>query len=675
MKKILLSIFAICLGLMVNAQQTNQTHEISESKSTENKRVVTPDDMKYHVPFQTMAAQGPVVWSEDFSNGIPANWSNIGYTDSSGVFVADDSCKWEYRGPMTTPNNTVGTRGAWSGPVPINSPSANNGFIIFDSDYYDNRGSQTGAGTGQAPTPHIGTLITDTIDLSAAQPLCMIEANFYARRFLATVFVAISQDGGATYPDTLEFPRPALNGITATNLVYRAFLPVGTGGNPNVRLQFIYDGVTETNVNGSGYYFAQLDDIIIREADNFDTRLDAIDILSENLNDRYGIIPKRQIDPLGYTFDGTYTNIGNATSTNTQLKVDITDASSTNVYSNTSSGKSVNSLVQITDTVGTPFNPNSSMLETYTMNWSVIADSTDQNPTNNSRGNVKVQITDELYAKDNNSGARTTISTESFTNDGSQDFMMFANRFEILATDTLEAVEVILASGTRPGALMKVYVYDTSTVVNALGPNNWPNPSSPGLYESDFYTLKNTDIIFRKATIPMKSSQTATLGFGAYYVCVEILSNLGVNPVVIPSDEQVTQATLASMIMLPGGTDVNANPRQWYTNGNSHMIRMKMARPIPMNINDLEKYNFSVSQNFPNPFDKVSNFTINLEKNADVQISVTNVLGQEMFTESHRNLGATNHTFELDASKWQAGVYFYTVTVDNQSITKKMTVK
>ena len=96
-------------------------------------------------------------WSEDFSNGIPSTWIN-------------SSVPWEYRGPSTTPNATVGSRGAYaSAQAPIQSPSAQNGFMIFDSDYYDNYGVAGAFGTGpypSNPSGHVGTLTTESIDLS-----------------------------------------------------------------------------------------------------------------------------------------------------------------------------------------------------------------------------------------------------------------------------------------------------------------------------------------------------------------------------------------------------------------------------------------------------------------------------------------------------------------------------
>ena len=53
------------------------------------------------------------------------------------------------------PNNVIGSKGAYAGTQdPIASPTAANGFMIFDSDYLDNDGVAGDFGSGNSPTPH-----------------------------------------------------------------------------------------------------------------------------------------------------------------------------------------------------------------------------------------------------------------------------------------------------------------------------------------------------------------------------------------------------------------------------------------------------------------------------------------------------------------------------------------
>ncbi len=82
-----------------------------------------------------------------------------------------------------------------------------------------------------------------------------------------------------------------------------------------------------------------------------------------------------------------------------------------------------------------------------------------------------------------------------------------------------------------------------------------------------------------------------------------------------------------------------------------------------------------VSQNYPNPFSTVSTVTVNLEKAAKLSLTVTNMTGQKVIEINKGQVPAQTHTFTLDASSLQAGIYFYTVTAGDSQVTRKMIVE
>ena len=84
---------------------------------------------------------------------------------------------------------------------------------------------------------------------------------------------------------------------------------------------------------------------------------------------------------------------------------------------------------------------------------------------------------------------------------------------------------------------------------------------------------------------------------------------------------------------------------------------------------------FAVSDNYPNPFTKVTSFEVSMYKSGSVSVIVTNILGQEVMQNSYSRMGAGNHTLTIDGSKLHAGVYFYTVKSGDMSVTKKMIVQ
>ena len=190
-----------------------------------------------------------VIWSEDFANGIPATWSNSG---------APSLAIWEYRGPSTNPNQLVGSRGSClpDGNVgeAMTSSTASNGFVIFDSNYWDNNLNPCTVdnfGTGQAPGPHLSYLTTPSIDLSGF-PNAVLEFEQYIRYYLGNTRVEISIANG---PWEVLYTNILDQGITTANAqTVRMPLPASAGNQSNVKLRFVYDGL---------YYFWQLDDIQI----------------------------------------------------------------------------------------------------------------------------------------------------------------------------------------------------------------------------------------------------------------------------------------------------------------------------------------------------------------------------------------------------------------------------
>lgn len=277
------------------------------------------------------------IWSEDFANGLPSGWSQNG-TPALAL--------WEYRGPNTAPPDTVGSRGCWAGPnqsgnlgTPINSPTRSNGFMIFDSDYLHSDGDRATNGQGTVPAPHIGRLRTDTIDLSN-QPGAEISFYMYARRFQSAWYVAISRDGGITFPDSVEvFPASELpvNSSTPSNAFFRANISPYVANEPNVVLEFVFDG-TVSNSNGSGRYYWMIDDIeLVTPPENLlvFTRGTAPGTTGEApehdvIFDGDGSYPKymhlssKQSVPI--SFDSNIYNYGTNTQTNVGLAVEILDS-------------------------------------------------------------------------------------------------------------------------------------------------------------------------------------------------------------------------------------------------------------------------------------------------------------------------------------------------------------
>ena len=83
---------------------------------------------------------------------------------------------------------------------------------------------------------------------------------------------------------------------------------------------------------------------------------------------------------------------------------------------------------------------------------------------------------------------------------------------------------------------------------------------------------------------------------------------------------------------------------------------------------------FSVTQNIPNPFNPTTTINFTLANAGMVTIDVFNVAGQKVDALVNSSLSAGAHSVLWNASKYSAGVYFYTVKAGDFSKTMKMTL-
>jgi membrane-bound inhibitor of C-type lysozyme len=81
---------------------------------------------------------------------------------------------------------------------------------------------------------------------------------------------------------------------------------------------------------------------------------------------------------------------------------------------------------------------------------------------------------------------------------------------------------------------------------------------------------------------------------------------------------------------------------------------------------------FALAQNYPNPFNPTTQISFDLPVAAKVTLDVYNVLGQRVSTLVDDNLEAGTHVVTFDGASYASGVYFYHISADNFSQTKKM---
>lgn len=661
MRKVLLLLSAAVIGGSAFAQSHLKNTKAEEFKGYRHTAIDANETKNVRQFNHQRSANVTVIWEDDFSNGL-SNWTNQGGVNGTTNPIPI----WEYRGINTTPDTATGTRGAYGNNRRIESLSWDNGFVIFDSDYLDNAGVVGNFGGGAVPTPHYGELISPVIDLSNT-PNVQIEFYQFFRYFDGTTFMMLSNDGGTTWVDTIQFNADiAVNAATEANSYQIADVSAVGGGQSQFRFKFHFgdDG------GGQGYYFWQIDDVRVIETPDNDlailpTFTDANDILfrssviTDGRDADYGYIPASQVSDV--TFQAIVENLGAVDQPNTSVEFDVVGPANFNqsAPAQTAAAGGVYSF----DNSANVFNPVNTGL--YEVTMTVSSDSTDRDP-DPFRPSNNSYVTD-FNLSDSAMGVarmRSTgrLGTTSF-NQG-EDGIRFGNLIELQQDDTITSVTLGLSVITRPGATVLVTVRDTFP--NFVG--NVQSDFANVIVESDFYEITVEDSINGFCTIPIPevvagTPQDRVLPADWYIVSAELYSSGNTYDIAILDDGTVTQPWYATLFYYP--------PQQrWYSNGNSLQIWANFGRTSTTGVGIEEnEVSFSLA---PNPAQNMVQLNLNAEQNADFHVVITNISGQVMKSETFSNVNHINQQISLQ--DYAAGLYTVQVRSNEQVITKKLVV-
>ena len=217
-----------------------------------------------------------IIYEQDFSNGIPSTWTTSGTSQG----VSNSVIRFYYRGPNTTPNNTIGSNGfvASSGPIgllssnqdPILSLTPGNGFIIIDPEAYVGGFywfmSQWMFATGPAPTPHTGILETEYLNFACHQDSIELRFNQYYRHYSGQTFLDISLDKGLTWQVNQLNNNMSSHTQTSKSSIVSINIGSIVSGNDSVKFRFRYSDFG--NNGGWGGYFWMIDDLKIIDLDS-----------------------------------------------------------------------------------------------------------------------------------------------------------------------------------------------------------------------------------------------------------------------------------------------------------------------------------------------------------------------------------------------------------------------
>jgi hypothetical protein len=114
------------------------------------------------------------------------------------------------------------------------------------------------------------------------------------------------------------------------------------------------------------------------------------------------------------------------------------------------------------------------------------------------------------------------------------------------------------------------------------------------------------------------------------------------------------------------------NPVDIYFDMGAYELPYAQTEPNSINENYYISKKFTLSQNYPNPFNPRTIINYELPITNYVDLSVFNLLGQNVATLVNEHQQAGYHQVEWDASGFASGIYYYRIEAGNFTETRKM---
>lgn len=241
------------------------------------------------------------------------------------------------------------------------------------------------------------------------------------------------------------------------------------------------------------------------------------------------------------------------------------------------------------------------------------------------------------------------------------------NGWKTVYMDSVSAFRGVVTSDVNQDNQVQVTVSADGSKVFATwldtNPANQPNPG-----DNDFPDLivKGYDVVTKKLSPTINTTAGSSYDGLAYLPSASKIALVdgSVNKVpVVILEHDGNSGNPVNFIYLEG---INIDNSEFTEDANQ-----SYSTGIATLTNDA----FSVSNNYPNPFSGTTNINVTLHKPADVTLTVYNTLGQVITEQVAKKLGFGTHTFTVDGSNLNAGVYMYTVTAAGMTETGRMMVK
>jgi len=621
-----------------------------------------------------------IFWSEDFTNGIPTDWTNEDLSGQDVIWTWCDDPLAGAGGGSTGGCNTI-FDDATNMQSPFAAETAATGYVTLDSD----------ANNGGTANPHLSELTTSAIDCSGQTEVYLAfstHIGVYDLDADLNAILQVSTDGGTTWEDYTLFPGLNTGERWSDNPEEAVVnLTAQCAGQAQVLLKW--------NWTAGWEYFWSIDDVIM-------TSENPIDPNDMRVNSNFfaiapnSMIPASQVETFGFLAD--IENIGSVDQTGVELNVQIIDDAApgtalydeTFVYGDVLTGELIENQLFPDD----GFTP-STTPASYTGTYEITADLTDMDPSDNTR-TFGFSVNDEgIWAKDtgiDNAGAfRPADANWEGT---SEPFSWAWGNFFHVVNGGMYANQASFALGNPEEIVgesftVKLYSWDDSMASGGNGDFN-ADPNERSWVGFATYTVQNNDAQGEIITVDLVDLFTEDPGVlleeGVDYILmleytatdqtetfIMSTQNLDYGAQIFRSQELGIARYGA---MLGVSEPLSAEPYSYVGFGTDAVpvVRMHIAsEPININVNSVLDDNNTVNV-YPSPANDMINVDIDLvEIHDEVTVEVVDAAGKLMLQRSYNDFQQDLLNFDL--SKMAVGNYFLNVTTPEGQKTTKFSIQ
>ena len=618
---------------------------------------------------------GTILFYEDFANGFEGN-------NGIGAWTSEDTGEGLIWQAVDAAGNGYYADGSASGVQPpagefstnigsINSTTADNGWMVFDCDYFN-----TPISEGYENTE--GWITSPSMDFTDVGSVVITWEQYfrYCCYPYAPIYLEVSNDGGLTWTtfDAHGTFIESANQASANVLTTSVDISCVAANNADVQVRFSYLQAPETGDAYSHYYWG-IDDVTISE-NPVANDLSTVQLTNGDVWNvfEYRVTPLEQAIPEadgGLLAGVLYRNEGNANQDETTVTIEVLDEGGNVLSSTVEELGTVNSFAnalncpansQDTVYVATGWTPTET--GNYVLQATIASANEDENPDDNVISKVIV-YTDDEYGHDDEGALDVEFRPLDSDIAGLFNPAGYGNYFHMHNEGSMAyGVTVRFGPNCGGGDLefeTRLYTYDGAV----------------GLTDSPFET---TYWAYDDAWTP-GSAATSEYVYLPFEDPIELTNENFYFAGVI--NEFESEAELTVLGNANSDTDnstgdyglTGAGDYVWFTSQTATpAIRLILSERV--GIDEIANYNgIDLHQNVPNPANGTTMVRFEMLQSRNVTVEMRDLQGRLIQSVQRGQLPAGTHQVELNVADLQSGIYTYTLVADGMRLTKKMMVK